>query len=456
MSTTKRTIALIGMLVVLSGCVGGHPTRWGHFHGDLSNQGSQLISSGFALSSSWISGPYPITSSSPVIGMDFQNKEVIYLGTIDARLLAVRSEDGSRKWVRFLGSGVDVERILSSPSVSDQGDIFVITNSQVGDGRLQSTLYKIDSFNDLKWSYRFEPGTFTTGSPKVCITGDETLVFVYLAVETLGDIQGELFVLRDDDDRAEVLDRKPLGACRYEQVEKASAREELSAHFKDAWNHFSVFPLAYHESGGGLPDRFVDPTVAVVAHREKPLIAIADNLCHIGAFEWDGSALSVLWEEEHRFHKHSSAAILTNGLMVFGREDGKVLAYDVGTGVKMWEYDAGQPVLATPATSQEPLIFVVSKSHIQVIHAAEGSLLMDDKLPRKLELLGQTHSSPAVTNNRVYLATAEMLTLSHDLKTRGHDTNFYGNGLASVAVGRDGAVYAIAADGTLRKYAGTK
>jgi len=73
-----------------------------------------------------------------------------------------------------------------------------------------------------------------------------------------------------------------------------------------------------------------------------------------------------------------------------------------------------------------------------------------------LPLLGVTHSSPAVTANRVYLSTFEMLTVTYDLKTRGHDTNFHGNGLSSVAIGHDGAVYAVASDGTIHKYAGTE
>jgi hypothetical protein len=456
MSTSERTIVFISTLVILIGCAGAQPTKWGHFHGDLSNRGSQPIGSSFALSSAWISAPYQITTSSPVIGRDFQNREVIYVGTTDARLVAIRSENGSRKWERFIGSEDGDGRILSSPSVSDQGDIYVISNCQIGVGRLQSTLHKIDQFNNLKWSYRFAEGEFTTGSPKVFTKGANTLIFVYLTVDRTSDIQGELFVLRDDTNRAEVLDRKPLGACRYEMVANGSARDDVLGYFIDVWNFYSVFPLAFHQNGRGLPDRFVDPTVAVVAHRENRRIAIADNLCSIGAFEWNGSVLSVLWREEHRFHKHSSAAILTNGLMVFGRQDGKVLAHDVETGVKMWEFDAGESVFATPAISLKQLIFVVSKNQIQVIQAADGSLIFDDKLPRKLDLFGQSHSSAAVTADRVYLATAEMLTLSYDLKTRGHDTNFPGNGLTSVAVGNDGAVYAVAADGTVRKYSGTK
>jgi len=104
MSNNLRNIILIFSVVTFIGCAGGKPTRWGHFHGNLSNEGVQLIESGYALSSSWISNPYPITSSSPVIGSDFQDREVVYVGTSEGMLVAIRSEDGSEKWKKPLGA----------------------------------------------------------------------------------------------------------------------------------------------------------------------------------------------------------------------------------------------------------------------------------------------------------------------------------------------------------------
>jgi outer membrane protein assembly factor BamB len=141
--------------------------------------------------------------------------------------------------------------------------------------------------------------------------------------------------------------------------------------------------------------------------------------------------------------------------MVFGNKDGQALAYDAATGVKMWEYAAGEPIFATPAAAPEKFIFLVSKNHIQAVHPSDGALVHDDMLPRKLKLLGQTHGSPAVTANRVYVSAAEMLTVTYDFKARGHDTNFQGNGLSSVAVSTSGDVYAVGIDGTIRKYKGT-
>ncbi|MBE9544015.1 MAG: hypothetical protein IMF02_05940, partial [Proteobacteria bacterium] len=104
MSIYWRKLFLVCILMILIGCAGGKPTRWGQFHGNLPSQGIQQIDSGFALSSSWISKPYRITSSSPVIGSDFQDREIIYIGTADGMLLALRSEDGSEKWIKPLGA----------------------------------------------------------------------------------------------------------------------------------------------------------------------------------------------------------------------------------------------------------------------------------------------------------------------------------------------------------------
>ena len=456
MGVYRRKLFLVFTLMALVGCASGKPIRWGHFHGNLPNQGIQQVDSGFALSPSWVSKPYRITSSSPVIGSDFQDKEILYIGTADGMLLALRSEDGSEKWTETLGAAGSDTRIISSPSVSDQRNIYVVSNHKAGDDRVQSTLHKIDQFKNQRWSYTFPDNGFATGSPKVMATLKETLIFVYLSVGTVEDIQGELFVLRDEGNRVQLVDRKSLATCRYDLAGSASGLDDLHKFYADTWNLVGMLPPVSDGRGVVLPDRFIDPTVAVVTGRVKPLIAIADNLCSTGAFEWDGTGLSVLWRQEHGLEKHSSAAVSAKGLMVFGRQDGKVQAYDVETGVKMWEYDAGQPVFATPVIAEEKFVFVVSKDQIQVLNLSEGTLVHDDKSPGKLPLHGMTHSSPAVTANRVYVSTFEMLTVTYDLKTRGHDTNFHGNGLSSPAVGRDGAVYIVAEDGTIRKYGGTQ
>lgn len=450
-----RRAMLILLAVTLVACVGGKASRWGNFHGDPASRGFQPVDSGFALSSSWISNPYRITSSSPVIGLDFQRREVLYIGTTNAKLVAIRAEDGTEKWQRSLGGADSKTRIVSSASISNKGDIYIIANHMAADGRGRSTLHKVDQFSNPKWSYAFPDNGFTTGSPKVFTSAGSTLIFVYVSVGMVDDIQGELFVLRDDDRRVQLLDRQALGTCRFDVPGSRGSFEDVMSTIDETRVLIGEFPVKLDEGDAVLSDRFIDPTPAIVTVQQNPLIAIADSLCSIGAFEWNGAELAVLWRQEHAFDKHSSTAVLASGLMVFGRQDGKVLAHDVLTGVKMWEYDAGEAVFATPAGSPQPLVFVVSKDHLQAIRAADGALIQDANFSGRLPLIGSTHASPAVTANRVYVSAFEMLTVTYDLKTRVSDTNFHGNGLSSIAIGRDGAVYGVAIDGTIRKYGGT-
>jgi outer membrane protein assembly factor BamB len=445
-----RTI-LMGCLVILIGCVGGTP-KWRHFHGDLSGQGYQPVESAYALSAAWIAGPYKITSSSPVIGFVVSGREVIYFGTVDGELVAVNSENGTERWRRSFAPQDKIFKIVSSPAVSPKGDIYVITNERVAGGRPRSLLHKLEEFGNVRWSFSFADDGFTSGSPKILKRGQDTLIFIYVNVVIGGEPQSELFVLRDNGKTVDLLDRKALGSCQWGSTEQSTHPQDVFNSFTTVWDFISAFPLELNDSGDGLPDAFVDPSVAVYTDRKLPLIAVADNLCSIGAYEWNDKELSVVWSKSHPFQKHSSPALLAKGLMVFGRQDGKVLAHDMETGVKMWEYDAGQPVLSTPAATPEDHIFIVSKSRIQVLGQKDGSLIYDGVSPRKFELGVQTFTSPVVTKNCVYVPTGEMLTFSHDLSTRSQDTNFSGNGLASTALSNNGALYVVAGDGMILKY----
>jgi len=375
---------------------------------------------------------------------------------VDGQLVALFSEDGRERWRRSFVSQDEVLKIVSSPAISARGDIYVIASQRIAGGRIRSSLHKVDEFSTVRWSYTFADNGFTSGSPKIIRWRQQTLVFICVNVIIDGEPQAELFVLRDTGNSVVLLDRKAISSCQWGSAEQGTRTDDVFDSFAAAWDVISTFPPEFDENGHNLPDTFVDPTVAISTDRELPLIAIADNLCSIGAYEWSDKGLSVVWGASHRFEKHSSAVLLDSGLMVFGRQDGKVLAHDVETGVKLWEYDAGQPVLATPAATPEDHIFIVSKSRIQVLNQQDGSLVYDGLVPRKFELRGQTHASPVVTENCVYVSTGAMLTFSHDLSTRSQDTNFRGNGLSSVALTNKGALFVVAGDGTIRKYQGAQ
>jgi hypothetical protein len=441
------------LILVCIGCAGRGVPQWNQFHGDLSNSGYQPIKSGFAVSPTWKSAAYQITTSSPVVGKDYERREIVYFGTIDGFLVAIHARDGREKWARSLGPRV---RIVSSPAVSSGGDVFVISGQQIGEDRISSTLHKLDPNGVLRWSFNFPENGFTTGSPKVWESIDGTLIFAYVLVGRGSDLRGELVVVRDSGTYAELLDRKPLGACRRDESEREASERNIESDLKAVWDFYSRLPAKVTYPEIGLPDRFVDPTPAVFTSRDKAIIAVVDNLCSLGAFEWDGSRLSVLWRESHSPRKHSSVAVLPSGLMVFGCDSGSVYAYDVETGVKVWQYEAGESVFATPAASAKQSLLVISQGHLHVLRTSDGTLIHENTQPKKIALVGQTFGSPAITADRFYVASHEMLTVSHDLKTRVHDTSFIGNATSSMAVGLDGAIYAVASDGAIWKYAGTR
>ena len=331
MTLFLRGAILTCCFLIFAGCASDGIPKWRHFHGNLAGQGYIPVESGFALSSAWIAGPYKITSSSPVIGTDIDGKEVIYIGTVDGELVAINSENGNERWRRSFASEDKIVQIVSTPGVSRNGDVYVITNHPPANRRSRSVLHKVDGFSKIRWSFAFADDGFTSGSPKILKWGEDTLIFVYVAAVVDDDPQGELLVLRDNGKTVDMLDRKALGRCKWGSAAQRASSQDVFDSFSAVWEFISANPA---ETGGGrdLPDVFVDPTLAVFTDRKLPLIAIADNLCSIGAYEWDDE-LSVVWREFHPFEKHSSTVLLPNGLMVFGRQDGKTLAYDMETGV---------------------------------------------------------------------------------------------------------------------------
>jgi outer membrane protein assembly factor BamB len=453
MTSLLRSAILTCCFLILTGCAGGGIPKWSQFHGNLAGQGYMPVVSGFALSSAWVAGPYKLSSSSPVIGNDIDGKQIVYIGTVDGELVAIDSEDGKERWRHSFASKDEIAHIVSTPAVSRNGDVYVITLHPFANRRFRSVLHKVDEFSRIRWSYAFADDGFTSGAPKILKWGEDTLIFVYLTAVVDNDPQGALLVLRDNGKTFDILDRKALGRCVWGSAAQRANSQDVFDSFSAGAEFISANPAG--TGSRNLPDVFVDPTPAVFTNRKLPLITIADNLCSIGAYEWD-DGLSVVWREFHPFEKHSSTALLPNGMMVFGRQDGKTLAYDMETGVKLWEYDAGRPVFATPAATPVEILFIIAKDHLAVLNQQDGTLIHDGELPRKFALMGQTYASPAVTENCIYVSTRALLTFSHDLSTRSQDNNFSGNGLASIALGNNGAVYAVAADGTIHKYLGKK
>ncbi len=436
---------LLGLVVALVGC-SPPAVGWRSFHGDLSGKGFRNVKSGFALSPAWVSETFAITGSSPVIGTNDSGVEVLYVGTADGRLVALDVDTGRALWQRRFHAPGGNGRIVSAPAAVEDG-VLVIATVALESGNLQSTLHKVDRQGVLRWSFPFPDGGFSTGAPKAIRIGSQTLVVLGATVAGPERLRPEVLVLHDAGGRGELLDRGSLGECPV-----SGGLESILSEIHGVWSRLSSPPGAPDEKA---LDVWFDPTPAVVAGRPKPLIAVVDNHCRIGAFEWDGGKLVALWQASHPGVKHSSPAVLPNRLMVFGDRSGRLTAYDVETGVKLWDVPTGEPVLSTPAASGSTL-FIVSGPYLKAFNADSGEPVIQSGGPQRLPLPGAAISSPAVTAQRVYAAAAEMITASHDFKLRSHNTGFAGNGLSSPAVGRDGSLYVVARDGSVWKYQGAQ
>jgi outer membrane protein assembly factor BamB len=427
---------LLAAVSALLGC-STVPPGWRHFHGDLPNTGFLNVRSGYAVSPAWKSAPLPITGSSPVVGRLADGREAVYVGTADARLVALDAADGSVLWQTAFGSGRDRSAIVSSPSVAPDGGVLVIVTTEVPGGGLRSTLHKTDRSGSRRWSFPFPDSGFFLGSPRAVAFAQDDLVLALAATERPAGLSSALMVVRDEGDEAHLLDVKDMGDC----PDDGSSAERAQR----TWRVLSE-PI---EHGAVPADLRLAPSPAALASGPTLLVAAVDTRCRAGVWEWDGRRLSTVWKLTHGGEGHSSPAILANRLVAFGRGDGRLVGYDARTGVKMWEYDAGEPVLSTPSGSAEGLLYAASLQHLHAVNAATGTAG-----PQRLRILGPTLASPAVTTDCVYLPAREMLTVSRNFKVRSHNSDFAGNGLSSPAVGTNGSIYVVGADGTVWKYKG--
>jgi outer membrane protein assembly factor BamB len=101
-----------------------------------------------------------------VVGRDAFGAEVIYIGTMDAQLVAVDAASGAVRWRQFLGAGEGRSSIVSSPTVGDDGGILVLTTTEMSGGRLQSSLHKVDWLGNRRWYQPLPDGGIAMGSPK--------------------------------------------------------------------------------------------------------------------------------------------------------------------------------------------------------------------------------------------------------------------------------------------------
>lgn len=103
-----------------------------------------------------------------------------------------------------------------------------------------------------------------------------------------------------------------------------------------------------------------------------------------------------------RYDRFGSDVTVSGARLLVGTHDGKVLALDAARGERLWEFQAGDAVLAAPALAGNRVLFGSYDRHVYALDAATGRLLW------KRDTQGAVVSAPAieghvaVVGNRCY------------------------------------------------------
>jgi outer membrane protein assembly factor BamB len=419
----KWLLALITFFILTS-C--NAPEPWSQFHANGSNQGFILVNSGIARQPKWSVPIGKVAYSSPALGANGD----VYVGTTDGELVAVGS-NGNLRWKKIIAVN---SAIVSSPAVGLDNNIYIISVPKDPNTYWSSTLHSVTPDGNINWSRNFPDG-FTTGSAKTWTSNGKTYVFVHITKVPYTQLvifdQNSNEIHRENVCGAEITGGYPIPS--------------------DWWRIFTGgMPFVFQTPPSTDPLGPLYPTVAIVDFKnlspDQPIIIVADNACGIRAYQWSPPKLSNKWNQYNRETMYSSPAVDGTGLVVVGRKDGHIVAYDMITGAQQWDYDAQEPIVATPALFAS-YVFAASLDHFHIIDSRDG------RLAQKVDSKGHSVASPALTANHVYLSTdAGLYTFDNVPNGEIFINRESSGGFSSPAVDKDGTVYVVTSSGELQAF----
>lgn len=420
----------IAVILLCAGC-SGDSQRWRQFHADGHNTGFVLTNTSYALRPAWEAPVGNVLYSSPVLDADGN----LYVGNVAGVLISV-SPSGDIRWrSQMPGDG----SILASPAVDSSGQVYVITTDQAAGG-MRSSLHAVRrTTGGVIWTREFGAGEFSTASPKTRQGREGDEVFVHLhrgAGSFLQVYDGQGRQLR----RHGVVNSCPI-----------TSSSSIGDFLGKMWDFLSNYDGSFDPSGVPIYETFgwPTPTLALIdqAPGDDTLIVVAAQ-CGVYAYRWNTPTFEYRWG--HHFEKGRlwSSPVVIGNAVVIGSDDGRVRAWNLATGDKLWEFSLGRLdyVLATPASNGRD-VFLVSGTQITVLDSVNGTLLNQ----RGLSNADWSLASPAASSRHLFVNTRnEIRTYSLDLQTISHDPALAG-GLSSPAISPEGTLYVVSG-GRLRAY----
>lgn len=421
---------MFAVVLLFAGCT-GDSQRWRQFHADGGNTGFILTDTSNALRSAWEARVGNVLFSSPVLDADGN----LYVGNTSGGLVSV-SPSGSIRWRSNMPDG---GAILASPAVDSSGQIYVIATRQVM-GETRSSLHAVRrTTGGVIWTRDFGISEFTTASPKTRQgrEGDEVFVHVQRGAGSFLQVyDGQGRLLR----RHGVVNSCPI-----------TSSSIIGDFLGKLWDFISRYDGSFDPSGVPIYESFgwPTPTLALVEQAAgNDAIVVVAAQCGVYAYRWNSAAFEYRWGHNFEDGRLWSSPVAIGNAAVIGSDDGRVRAWNLVTGTKLWEYKLGASdyVLATPASNGRD-VFLVSGAQVTVLDSVNGSLRNQRGLSNALWSL----ASPAVSARHLFVNTRnEIRTYSLDLQAIAHDAAPSG-GLSSPIIGLDGTVYVVSG-GRLRAY----
>jgi outer membrane protein assembly factor BamB len=457
----KRPLKQLSAFCIVAALVSATPAAyaWQQFHADGANSGFAALRTSPARQPAWSIEVGPILHASPVVDLD----GTVYIGNMNGELLSI-NPNGTLRWKRTLPRRG--ERIMSSPSIGQDGNLYVISTfaSIVRDHRggragierrvLQSYLHSYDLSGNLRWTHTFPEmngqGGFTSAAPKTWSNGQKLYIFVpvlytypnqanrYLAmIDQSGTVVGHYYLSTSERSNAVI-----------------GVGPDIRGFFADIlgkiWDCVRLSCIEFDVSGlppTPLPENvgWPQPAVAILnrpPHANQPLIIVDDNEHHLVAYRHSGSCLQEIWRKTDRSPRNaSSPSALLNGLLAVGYSNGFFKVYEPATGnevARPWPRVDG-PIAASPTAFVRQMYTVSQRGQFLAIDN-NGSIW------KETYLRGESMASPAMSSNYLYVSHARGLTtFSPTLE----QVNFYqveGGGISSPAISLNGTVYMVAGE----------
>jgi outer membrane protein assembly factor BamB len=143
-----------------------------------------------------------------------------------------------------------------------------------------------------------------------------------------------------------------------------------------------------------------------------------------------------------RFDRFGSDVTVSRGRLFLGTHDGRLLALDPARGDTVWEFAAGDSVLAAPAIDSGRVYFGSYDHHVYALDAASGRLLW------KRDTQGAVVSTPAIVSDLVIVGTRayDFLALQARTGEVAWKRYIWFSWVESSAVVRDGVAYVGSSD----------